>query len=188
MPPSNSRTSMPLSQAEFDDMPIHVASRNFQVNEQPVANVEQPASAVVESSKKAATTAVQKRPFLQRRSSPNKIINKNNAGATAATTTNVGLGGKPKSSGSRSNFARSPPSKQRAIHSRLTSSSTDKRPSASNISSKVANSSKTPSLQRTSNFSSVRSSLHKSTPNLAAQVVNNRIPSTTSTPQAGTSR
>ena len=165
VPPAS--PSKPLSQAEFDDMPLPVsrsasskagssqdqglprtAGGKASRKQQPSKNIE---------SRPPPNVSVQKRPFLQRRTSPNKIINKNTtpssattaaaakaAAATAnATVTKARVG----------NFARSPPSKR--VHKSVESTRT---------SIGKVTSSKTPSTLR-SNKSSI---IHKSTPNLSS--------------------
>ena len=86
-----------FSQAEFDDMPLPTAasrsaasSRNFgglqqQPDERPLERQAPQVASAPEKKAGPQPGAVQKRPFLQRRSSPNKIINKNTAAATTTT-------------------------------------------------------------------------------------------------------
>ena len=163
VPPAS--PSKPLSQAEFDDMPLP-ASRSASskacssqdqglprtAGEKAASRKQQP-SKNIES--RPPNVSVQKRPFLQRRTSPNKIINKNTTpsstaavAAKAATTTNATV-----TKARVGNFARSPPSKR--VHKSVESTRT---------SIGKVTSSKTPSTLR-SNKSSI---IHKSTPNLSS--------------------
>ena len=152
--------SKPLSQAEFDDMPLP-ASRSAsskagpQQQQQGLQGGKGSRKAGPQQQQKPSEsiesrpTAVQKRPFLQRRTSPNKIINKNTTPSTAAT----GKASNGVTKARVSNFARSPPSKR--VHKSVESSRT---------SIGKVTSSKTPSSLR-SNKSSI---IHKSTPNLSS--------------------
>ena len=129
----------PISQANFDDMPIRGSASTSRSN----YPEEYPSG---ETSSNTTGPTVQKRPFLQRRSSPNKIaVNKANKSKTGNSR-----------SSSVGQYSRSPPAK-RPIHSRMALAA-----SAASTANKALN--KASSLR--SNFN--RSSIHKSTPNLAS--------------------